>query len=119
MATHSLAWACGASFHFPKLASALLARDFDAASVACTINEWSGSVHNTGVIPRNVANRLLYRNAQRVIDYRLDPDVLDWVHDLSVADAPTLPAIEDPLSEPTIHVSPSVYLGNEPPDDVA
>lgn len=118
MATHSLAWACGPSFHFPKLASALLARDFDAAAVACTINEWNGSVHNVGVIPRNVANRILYRNAQRVEAYHLDPDLLDWTHDLSVSDAPTLPTLDDPPSEPTVHVDPGSYF-EDPPDDAA
>ncbi len=121
MATHSLSWACGPSFHFPKLASALLARDFDAAAIACTINEWNGSVHNTGVIPRNVANRLLYRNAQRVDSFRLDPSLLAWADDLSVADAPTIPALDDPDSEPnttascpTVYPSPLPYLGEDP-----
>jgi GH24 family phage-related lysozyme (muramidase) len=113
MAVHSVSWACGPSFRFPKLSAALNARDFDAASVHCTINEWSGTVHNVGVVPRNVANRILFLNAARVDAFKLDPDTLHWTGILGVSDAETQPAIDNPDSEPenaasqpTIHVMP-------------
>jgi GH24 family phage-related lysozyme (muramidase) len=127
LAMHSWAWAGGAGMHFPMLFEALRARDFDAASVHIHINEWSKRpdgtlVHNTGLVPRNIANKILMRNAQRVEAFHLDPDMLDWTHAIGVSDEETQPEIPNPASEPTIcvspivHVSPSVYLGNEEPD---
>ncbi len=100
MAIHSLSWACGPNFHFPRLVSALLARDFDAAAVECTINEWNGTVHNLGVVPRNMANKRLLLNAARVDAYRLDPDILEWRVILGIADAETQPDISLPSSIP-------------------
>lgn len=105
MAVHSLAWACGASFHFPKLAAALLAEDYEAAAVHCQINEWNGTKHNVGLIPRNVANRILFYNAARVQGFHLDPDTLDWTHLIAVTNAPTqpeLPPAEDPTPLPMV-----------------
>lgn len=117
MAMHSLWWACGPNVAFPKLYSAVHARDFDAASVHIHMREVTPEgIRNAGLAPRNVANKILMRNAQRVEAFVLDPDLLDWKHDLGVADAPTLPAMDNPASEPTIHVQPSHYLGNEEPD---
>jgi len=105
MALHSLAWACGPGVHFPKLFSAANARDWDACSVEIHMNEYTpeGKL-NAGLVPRNVANKILMRNAQRVEAFHLDPDTLDWVHDLSVADEPTLPSLDNPASEPTVHI---------------
>jgi GH24 family phage-related lysozyme (muramidase) len=118
MGMHSLAWACGANAHFPRLFQAVTDRDFDRAAVEIYMNEMTPEgVKNAGLVPRNVANKILMRNAARVEAFHLDPDLLDWVHDLSVTDAPTLPALDNPASSPTIHPSPSLYLGNEPPDD--
>lgn len=119
MAMHSLAWACGPAANFPKLFSALDAGDYDAAAVHIHINEWSGTVHNRGLIPRNRAQKILMRNAARVVAYRLDPDLLEWEEELAVGEAVTVPALTDPPSEPTVHVDPSVYLGNGEPDDNA
>ncbi len=59
LATLSMAWACGAAFHFPHLEAALLAQDFARASAECTIREEG----NPGVIPRNRGNRALYLEA--------------------------------------------------------
>lgn len=92
MAFHSLAWACGPGAHFPRLFSAAMARDWDACSVECTMNEWTPEgIRNVGLVPRNVANKILFLNAQRVESYHLDPDLLDWTHVLGVAAAETLP----------------------------
>ncbi len=93
LATLSMAWACGAAFHFPRLDAALRALDFarfdggeiiGGAAFECTINEHG----NPGVVPRNAANRLLYANAAHVREQGLDPDVLYWpkVLDDAVAD---------------------------------
>ena len=126
LALHSLSWACGPGFHFPRLISATQARDFDAAAVYIHMNETTPEgLKNTGLVPRNVANKILMRNAARVQAFKLDPDLLDWKHDLGVADAPTLPAVENPASQPTLHVDPSAilrpeeWLKGDPDDDAA
>jgi GH24 family phage-related lysozyme (muramidase) len=59
LATLSMAWACGPAFHFPKLEAALRVQDFASAALECHID----TTDNLGVIPRNDANRRLYRNA--------------------------------------------------------
>ena len=92
LATHSMAWACGPAFRFDRLQLALRMADFATASLECHMNE----AGNPGLVPRNVANKILYRNAERVRDFKLDPDTLDWTHDLSVSAIPTQPS---PLSE--------------------
>ncbi|MBA2684752.1 MAG: hypothetical protein H0U66_09700 [Gemmatimonadaceae bacterium] len=112
LATLSMSWACGPAFRFPALDQCLRARDFDGAAVHCTINE----AGNPGVKPRNVAMRILYRNAARVQAFHLEPDLLNWTSDLSVADAPTLPEL--PAAEEYPHVSPH-YVGEEPPPSAA
>ena len=116
MAMHSLAWACGPAANFPKLFSALDAGDYDAAAVHIHINEWSGTLHNKGLIPRNIAAKILMRNAARVQAFKLDPDLLDWTHDLSVSAIPTQPS---PLSEAETGSGPIVHpLRYEPePED--
>lgn len=118
MALHSLAWACGPAFHFPRLVSAVNAGDFDAASVHIQMREVTPEgVVNAGLRPRNAANRVLMQNAQRARDYRLDPDTLDWTNVLSVSDAVTVPALPDPPSEPT-HAASSPTI-HPMPDTVA
>lgn len=140
-ALHSLAWACGPHAHFPKLFSAVTARDWEAAAIHIMMDEWTTSptgqrILNAGLVPRNVANKILMRNAARVDAYHLDPDLLDWVHVLGVADAetlPELPSVNTPLplvntpimerdtsaSSPTIHADPTTYLRPDPDDDAA
>lgn len=121
MAMHSWAWACGPNAHFPKLFAALKAHDYacyishvvdgedvDALSGGAAfeiyINEWTKtpagkSIQNTGLIPRNLANKVLMRNAARIEAFKLDPDLLDWKNVLGVSDTPTQPEIENPESE--------------------
>lgn len=102
LALHSMAWACGPWFNWPLLQRALERQDFQIAALECTIDEH----HNPGVHPRNVANRVLFRNAARVKERGLDPDVLYWPKDLTCdPNADTLPS--------TVH--PAVPL--DPPDD--
>lgn len=79
LGTHSMAWALGPGFAFPKMVAALRRRDFVGAAVECTISEEG----NPGVKPRNVANRLLFRNAARVVSQGLNPSLIYWPNDLS------------------------------------
>lgn len=72
LATHSLGWACGAAFRFPKLERALQVIDFLTAAVECKMNE----AGNPGLIPRDKANATLYTNAAAVYAGGLDPDTL-------------------------------------------
>ena len=81
LATHSMAWACGTGFRFPRLAAALLEADFRTAAAECHMNETG----NPGLAPRNVANKILYRNAAVTRDLHLDPEHLCWPVDMDVA----------------------------------
>lgn len=80
LATLSMAWACGPWFKFKALETALRARDFKAAAVHCHINTngpdgIAGTLDdNRGVIPRNVANKAMYRNAYIAFQNGLDID---------------------------------------------
>lgn len=91
LATHSMAWACGPNFRFPRLEAALRARDFLLAAEECHMR----TDGNPGIVPRNTANRILYRNAA----LSRDPELLYWPRDLATdpvdtdvpEDAPTVP----------------------------
>ncbi len=83
MGFHSLAWACGANCHFPRLFGDAANRDWDACAVEIYMNEWTPEgIHNVGIIPRNRANAILMRNAQRVDAFHLDPEYLNWQTEL-------------------------------------
>ncbi len=102
-ALHSLAWACGANTPYPRLFQAVADGNFDEAAVQIHMNEWTPEgIHNEGLIPRNVANKILMRNASRVQGFHLDPDLLDWTDLLSVSAAPTVPTLE--AEQPIVHV---------------
>lgn len=70
LAVHSMAWALGPRFNFPKCIRFLNAGDFLSASEECKISEKG----NPGVVPRNVANRVLLRNAH-IVRARKLPDL--------------------------------------------
>lgn len=108
LATLSLSWACGPAFRFPALDQALRERDFAMAAGDCHINEQG----NPGVVPRNRANVSLYRNAAKVLAYKLDPDTLVWPNVLD-SQAVTLPELPNPPSEP------AMYALDDDPDDAA
>lgn len=118
LATHSMAWACGPAFRFPKLGEALLQRDFRQAAEECHMNEDGAdrikgtADDNRGLAPRNVANKILYKNAACVVGMHLDPEELFYPTDLEAATAanevPTLTEVPNPASEPTIHVVPNM-----------
>jgi hypothetical protein len=79
LGVHSMAWACGPAFRFPHLESSLRDQDFDGAALNCSIS----TAGNPGVIPRNVANRTLFSNASRVVEFDLDPDRLYYPGELT------------------------------------
>jgi GH24 family phage-related lysozyme (muramidase) len=74
LAVLSLAWACGAGFHFPKTERALLARDWATAAEEGVID----ATGNPGVVPRNAANRALWLAAAHVEATGGDPAALLW-----------------------------------------
>lgn len=95
LATLSMAWACGPAFRFPHLDACLRKRDFLGASYECGID----TRNNPGVVPRNAANRTLYRNAALVMSAGLDLDTLHWPKALT-DERPTVPSVPNPPSEP-------------------
>ncbi len=114
MALHSLAWACGANVYYPKLFQAVADGNFEEAAVQIHMNEWTPEgIHNEGLIPRNVANKVLMRNAARVRDLKLDPDHLDWTHIIGVPEAVTVPAL--PEDTDIVHTM-DYPLDVEPPE---
>lgn len=124
LALHSWAWACGSRAHFPKLVDAVSARDFEVAAIEVHMNEWTQGptgerIKNAGLVPRNVANKILMRNAARVEAFHLDPSLIDWKQVFGVSEVKTVPALDNPASEPTIcthpilHADPSTYLDNK------
>jgi hypothetical protein len=132
LALISWAWAVGPHASYPLMLAALRERDFLTAAEECTINPQRGTI-----ITRNARNRILLRNAGRVDDFHLDPDLLDWERPLDVSEADTQPELPNPASAPTVYVlpqlntpilgtpivrvDPSVYLQNkdDDPDDAA
>ena len=80
LALHSMAWAMGAGFNFPKFQAAVngLVPDFRTAAVESHMND----VGNPGLVPRNAANVVLFNNAADVIDKGLPHDVLVWTDGL-------------------------------------
>lgn len=100
LGAHSCAWAAGAAWAAPKFDAAVAALDFDACAgdpfapsndPATRGEAWlrdtkleddNAGVHlatlNPGLRPRNVANRLLFWNAARVVSQGLDRDELHW-----------------------------------------
>ncbi len=117
LATLSLSWAAGQHFNFPKLEAALRERDFKTAVKECHLNEYGpdrkkgGGDDNEGLIPRNIANKIMFANAALVQAYKLDPSELIYPEKL-VAPPPdveipvdVMPAQED---DPILHPIPDL-----------
>ena len=100
LAVHSLAWACGDAYHFPKMDAALARGDFAMAALEIEMTP----EHNPGnhLEARNAANKMLMENAARVRDYHLDPDLVDWTDPICVTDLPTVPELPNPPSDPPV-----------------
>ncbi len=130
----SWAWAVGAASPYPRMIAALRAGNFLEASGECTITPNRGTI-----VTRNKRNRVLLANAQRIQDYALNPDQLEWFNLVDVGDTPTLPELPQlvtPLPEsripprpmtaadlptvlpnPILHVDPTMYRLEDDPDD--
>ncbi len=124
LAIASWAWAVGTHSPFPRLFSALRARDFSVASIEIHADEWTQTrdgkrIRNAGLVPRNAANRILMLNAQRVEDFKLDPDLLEWKQEIGVVDdAPTLPVLPSPEPEEVTGSGGVVHPLRYEPDEV-
>jgi GH24 family phage-related lysozyme (muramidase) len=81
----SMAWAMGPGFKFPRFETAINARppDFDMAAVESHMNDTG----NPGLVPRNAANVLLFRNASSAVTRGMPFDTLYYP-----LDASTIPA---------------------------
>ncbi len=119
LATHSMAWACGANFHFPRLAAALRAKDFELAAKECHIDT-DGPDHipgtaddNHGVIQRNVDNKRMYANAALALAEEMDPEELHWPLDLrrEVATVPDLGTYRTEPPAAIVHAMPDTVTG--------
>lgn len=77
----------GAADPYPHMFAALRERDYALAAVEIFMKEMTPEgIRNTGLIPRNVANRILMKNAARVDAFKLDPDMIEWRVDLTVSE---------------------------------
>lgn len=74
MAIHSMSWAMGPAFQFPKFDACLAAGDFTGAAAECSIS----TAGNPGVAPRNAANKQLLLNAAEVVANGGDYDSLTY-----------------------------------------
>ena len=88
LATHSMAWACGAAFRYPRLERLLKESDFASAATECTINPQDATIR-----VRNAANALMYRAAAYVQGAHLDYDEL-------LLDLPSVKRAVDTLYDP-------------------
>jgi hypothetical protein len=91
----SMAWAVGADFpkKFPKFSRSVLAGDWAGARLECDIDVGTKGDpdYNPGVIPRNLANRICFANAELMSKTGVQRQILKWpdVH------VPILPRPED------------------------
>jgi GH24 family phage-related lysozyme (muramidase) len=95
----SWAWAVGPAAPYPKMSAYLRQKDFDAAAEECTITA-NGKVFGT-LVTRNARNKVLLRNAARVLSHHLDEEKVWWPEDLTrtIREAETQPQMENPISE--------------------
>ena len=77
MALHSMSWAMGPAFNFPRFSAAINEFDFDTAAAECRIDDTFAPRPNA-VTRRNDANRLMFDNCTTVMSLGLDPDELWW-----------------------------------------
>jgi hypothetical protein len=93
LATLSMAWACGPAFRFRLLEAALRAQNFAMAAIECKMDTRG----NPGLVPRNVANKILYRNAHVVGQFDVyNPETLYYPRDLN----------DERETEPEFHYGP-------------
>ena len=98
LAVHSMAWACGPAFRFPRFEAALAARDYATCAVECHLD----TTGNPGLAPRNAAQVALFTAAALFV---ADPDTIPgWpASQNDVITEPELPAVDlGPSSGPTL-----------------
>jgi hypothetical protein len=90
LAAHSCAWAAGPAWRAPKLDAAVsqvsvagfltcAGAPGDAShDVTLRGEAWLNDTGNPGLRPRNLANKLLFQNASRVVGRALPREVLHW-----------------------------------------
>jgi GH24 family phage-related lysozyme (muramidase) len=71
LALHSMAWALGPAFRFPKFLAHVAKRDWEGAAEECTFGPHVGTI-----IERNALDQQCFHNATRVDAEGLDPSVL-------------------------------------------
>lgn len=121
LATHSMAWACGAGIfspkaglaHWPKLTAALNDLDFRTAAIECFMPE---EAKIGGLRPRNRANRILYNNAA-IVMATLDPDQLFYPADLDAGPATEPVSRRPPVIEDFSIVHPDVPIRGHEDDE--
>jgi hypothetical protein len=91
LGAHSDAWAAGPAWHAPHFDAAVAKLDFDtcagppgpaAFDVTRRGEAWLNDHGNPGLRPRNLANKLLFQNAARVLGCGHPYDVLYWPNEL-------------------------------------
>ncbi len=84
MALHSLAWAAGPHFRYPKMIRALEVHDYYTAEKEVLLEVWTKdaagkNIQNKGLIPRNSANVILMHNARLIEECpSLDRTIVEW-----------------------------------------
>lgn len=114
LALLSWAWAVGVHSPYPRMFAALRAGDFRAAAEECTINPQRGTIRL-----RNERNRMLLRNAARVVESGgvLEFVRLYWPRDLDAAAAETQPELPNVPSDPRLEAElPRLVPDDEPPE---
>lgn len=71
LALHSMAWALGPGFNFPKFQDHVAVRNWEGAAAECVFGPHIGTINL-----RNALNQECFRNATRVDAEGLDPSVL-------------------------------------------
>lgn len=87
----SMSWAMGPAFRFPAFEEALRRGDYHRAGAECEMDARG----NPGLVPRNLANRMLAANAAWVVETGSDYDVLHWPK-VAAHETPTLPDLPGP-----------------------
>jgi hypothetical protein len=88
LGAHSISWAAGGNFNFPRFQAeaSKLVPNFNILAKESYMND----TRNPGLKPRNVANQILFTNAQRAVDQGLAFDEL--IYDVESAISSVLSA---------------------------
>lgn len=116
LAAHSMAWADGANFRFPKLVAAVNAMYPDFTTAADESH--TDDMGNPGLKPRNKATFILWNNGASVLNNNLDPERLYYPQDLSGRPYPfddgniSLPTMTGVSATPAYNSGAAAYMPN-------